>query len=106
MEEIKVSKKKRVLVDAKVEIELSVQHYHWQTMEQYAKSLESAVCDFKEFLRDHRSQDINHLSVDWIYEDQCSECSVKYEEDTYEDGTIHCSYCGAIAEQKTVNPTQ
>lgn len=95
--DIKISKKVKTLVDVKVEIELSVRHYHWQTMEQYAKCLESAVSDFHDFLKDHRSQDINHMAVERIYEEQCSECGDKYEEEIYEDNSIHCASCGAIS---------
>jgi hypothetical protein len=84
---------KKVLVDVKVEIELAVRRYHWQTMEQYAKNLEDAIIDFQSFLRDHRSQDVNHLSVDRIYEEQCSGCNEKWEP-TDIDGVICCANCG------------
>ncbi len=99
MEEVNLATKKKVLVDVKVEIELSVRHYHWQTMEQYASALEEAVDDFRDFLKDHRSQDINHMSVERIFEEQCSACGDRWEEEKYEDGEIHCASCGAICQK-------
>lgn len=94
MSEEKIATKKSVLVDVKVEIELNVDHYHWQTMEQYAKNLEDAVRDFRDFLKDHRSQDVNHMNVERIYEDQCSECGDKYEEAIDDEGKTYCACCG------------
>ena len=93
--------KKKVLVDAKVEIDLEpwLPRSMCKTTEQYAEYLERSVRDFKEFLRDHRSQDVNSMSVERIYEDQCSGCGAEYEEDKLEDGSIQCAYCGGVIKE-------
>ena len=51
------------------------------------------VKDFNNFLRDHRSQDVNDIQVIIDKRDVCSKCGKEWE--TYEDeGKTCCAYCG------------
>lgn len=93
---------KNVLVDAHVEADLS--GMLWGSRSRYgknplefAKDLESACKDFHDFLRDHRSQDMVHLSVERTIKNLCSACKTEWE--TYEDnGKKYCASCGAEVE--------
>jgi len=49
---------------------------------------------FREFLRDHRSQDVQDVVVHRITEDVCSECGHDWETDVDEDGKTCCAWCG------------
>jgi hypothetical protein len=83
--------KVKVLVDAEVKIDLEpwLPRRLCKTNEQYAQYLERAVEEFQSFLKDHRSQDVNSMHVERIYEDQCSFCESKW--DTYSiDGAPGC----------------
>ncbi len=62
--------------------------------EELAKEYQAWVSEFGEFLRDHRSQDANIMTVDKTVEDVCSCCNNQWEEDT-DDGVTSCAHCGA-----------
>jgi len=59
-------------------------------MEGLAKYYEQWVKEFHEFIRDHCSQDPVSLSVERIYEDQCSFCGYKWENAVDENGCPGC----------------
>ena len=90
--------KKRILEDVIVEADLSGMMFprrHYKTDEERVKNLESAVREFHEFLRDHRSQDMVQLFVNRKYKDVCSACGCTWE--TYIiDGALSCANCDAI----------
>ena len=67
--------------------------------ERYAEALEKAVKEFRDFLRDHRSQDMITLDVNREYEEVCSVCREKWEEDKTENGK-YCANCGAEIEEQ------
>ena len=53
--------------------------------------------DFRDFLRHHRSQDVQDVIVNRITETVCSACGREW--DTYsEDGKNFCGYCGLEVE--------
>jgi len=103
----------RVLVDATVEITPpSYAYRYWRTTpEERQADLERWVKEFQAFLRDHRSQDANILSVVPVYEKRCSACDKEYEAFMYADTpdgvataehpAIHegCASCGALKEK-------
>lgn len=87
---------KRVLTGAHVEITLHQWWKKWQcTPEEHARRLQKAVSEFQEFLRDHRSQDVNSMDVVAEYQDQCSSCGREWDSYTDDDASVHCCYCGA-----------
>jgi len=90
------TRREHVLVDVKVEADLSGMLWtrRGDSEEERAKGLESAVKDFHDFLRDHRSQDMVTLSVERVYQDLCSECNEIWESN-YRDDSVFCAYCGA-----------
>ena len=65
-------------------------------MEHRAKRLEEWCSEFEDFVRDHRSQDPIRLTVERVYEMQCSHCHNEWEEDT-ETGEPLC--CGKAQEE-------
>ena len=98
----KAHKREHVLVDVKVEADLSNMIYRsfCKDEESKAKELERAVKDFHDFLRDHRSQDMVVLDVQRIYKDLCSACDCEWELDQDEEtGRIFCAGCGTEIEQ-------
>lgn len=81
--------KVEVLIDAKVVCEPSSHVTRWfSTQERKAQALERWAKEFEEFVRDHRSQDPIGLSVERVYESQCSHCGMAWEEDA--DGPLCC----------------
>lgn len=90
--------KVRVLVDAKVVIDpgwLGIQ----QTEEARAAAIERWAQEFREFLKDHRSQDANSVTVERQYEVQCNKCGREWEEEHYDsDDKYHCAGCGRTIE--------
>jgi len=92
---------KKVLYDVTVEADLSAMCWFSRSasMEQRAKDLERAVKDFKEFLRDHRSQDMISLDVQRRVELVCSACGNLWEIDETDESNPYCMHCGAIVEQ-------
>ena len=92
--------KKHILFDVVVEADLSgMCWYHpSDSLEERAKQLERAAEEFKEFLRDHRSQDMVSFRVERIHKNVCSACYEPWETDKDETGT-YCMYCGAYVEK-------
>jgi hypothetical protein len=81
--------KKRILVDIKLECDPPMYVGRWtRDPERRAREYEGWIREFTEFLRDHRSQDIVNLSVERIYENQCSYCNSIWETD--KDGCPVC----------------
>jgi hypothetical protein len=92
-------KLKDFLVDCRVEINLGVRRFHWQTLERHAKDLEEAAESFRAFIRDHRSQDIQGVDVIRVKKDVCSHCREPWEPYTDEEtGKLFCACCGAEVE--------
>lgn len=89
---------KRVLVDVRLEA-TPPNHTiaYWMTPQQKANALREWVRDFEDFIRDHRSQSQGAVILDVVEEhkDLCSACKHEWDPDSYEDGTIHCGWCGA-----------
>lgn len=79
--------KTKVLVDIEMtcEPDSDIYSYLANTLEKQAKEAEKWAKDFMEFVKDHRSQDSVIISVQKVYEDQCSLCGNRWEEE--EDGT-------------------
>lgn len=81
--------KQRVLTDVKIECELPhIPYWEGRTQEARAKYLERWASDFNDFIRDHRSQDQVSLSIERVFEDQCSHCKRTWEVDV--DGPVCC----------------
>ena len=73
--------KKKVLIEARVNCDPPNHIFRWnRTVEDQAKAIERWIKEFDEFIRDHRSQDPVNLSVERIYQDQCSHCGCEWEE--------------------------
>ncbi len=87
--------KKTILNDVKITCDNPVRHYYFQSMEQYAKSIESWVNDFHDFIRDHRSQDPVSLNVEREYLDVCEFC-----ESTWEVDDSGCPVCCGKAQDE------
>jgi hypothetical protein len=89
--------KVRRLVETKIVIEpgrLPVWWHHWDEEKRQAW-LQDWAKEFREFLRDHRSQDVNGVSVEPTYQIQCSACHREWEEHFDEDsGKTCCASCG------------
>lgn len=67
--------------------------------EELAKEYQGWVNEFDEFLRDHRSQDANILSVEKERKKVCSECGEEW--DTEDDGRgVFCVCCGSPVERE------
>lgn len=92
---------KNVLTDARVVAENPyIPRYCREDINKLSAYLEDWIKEFKEFLRDHRSQDLISLYVEKEYIDICSECKEKWEEYKDEDGTVTCANCGAELEKR------
>jgi hypothetical protein len=63
--------------------------------EDLVRCLEEKCKEFKEFLRDHRSQDMVSLSVERVKADQCSACGATWKAHE-EEGQVFCASCGRI----------
>ena len=73
---------KKTLVDAHVVIDVNMRWVDRRDMEYYAKRLESEARDIKDFVRDHKSMDINDVYVEREYEYVCEHCKCGYKEET------------------------
>jgi len=71
----------KVLIDSHVRVDINLGWYSSRDPEENAKRLESAAKDVKEFVRDHRSMDINDVYVVREYGYKCSHCGWIYETD-------------------------
>lgn len=65
---------KKVLIDSHVRIDINLGYFSSRDPEENAKRLESAAKDVKEFVRDHRSMDINDVYVVREYGWKCEHC--------------------------------
>lgn len=72
---------KQILVDAHVEIEINLPWVDKRDIEKWAKRLESEAQDVKEFVRDHKSMDINDVYVVREYGFQCEHCRHIFDND-------------------------
>jgi hypothetical protein len=92
----KARKLKHVLTEVHAEITFNDWEVrHARNTEEECKSLESAIKNFEEFLRDHRSQDVNGIYVIRTFQDQCSACHMEWEDPYEEDSNLFCPGCGA-----------
>lgn len=58
-------------------------------IEARARAWESWAREFMDFVRDHRSQDPVHITVNKVFKDVCSHCENEWEEDS--DGPLCCN---------------
>jgi len=65
---------KRIVIDSHVRIDVNLGYFSSRDPEEQAKRLESAAKDVKEFVRDHRSMDINDVYVVREYGWKCEHC--------------------------------
>lgn len=88
-------KKIRVLVESRIVVEPGyVPHYvRLGGEEKIAKWKREWCTEFLEFVRDHRQQDVNSVTVEEVYEQQCSKCGQVWEEMTDDDGVTCCASC-------------
>ena len=86
-------KKNTILSDVTISITPTTRWWRRLSMEEVAAEYESWVKEFKEFLRDHRSQDVISLDVVRVFSDHCSACGKPWEPD---EGT--CAWCGEAIE--------
>ena len=106
--------KEKRLIDSQVVATFpSVKRMYWNWWEkkeipkvtaekQYAADLKSAVSEFHDFLRDHRSQDLVSLDVDEKYQDVCSFCGAEWETSLDEAGI---PICCAKAQEEVAAPS-
>lgn len=93
-------RKESVLVESKCVIEPTSGALRWcRNEEEKVKELERWSKELMEFFRDHRSQDVNDVTVERVYETRCTACHQEWEECEYEaDGDepayTGCGYCG------------
>lgn len=102
-----MSKKISVLIDSKVVIDPTRAVFGWGYIspEERAKTLERWAVDIRDFFRDHRSMDVNNVSVEHEREERCSSCGYRWETMIDEDtGKLCCASCGEEVEQET--PTE
>jgi hypothetical protein len=101
----KTTRKKRVLVDSHVEIDLYVAdwHYYQGGAEAVAKARESAAKEFMAFVRDHRHQDVTGIDVVREYREECEACGAEWEpcaatagDPLEHQGRQFCAGCGAM----------
>jgi len=72
---------KKVLVDAHVEIDINMGWVTKRDIEVWAKRLESEARDVKEFIRDHKSMDVNNVYVVREYGYMCEHCKYVFDRD-------------------------
>lgn len=92
----------KALIDVKVECSPPTV-YRWgktlaEQVDYEARQLDAWAREFNDFIRDHRSQDQVRVSIERVYEDQCSHCHETWE--LCDDGLPGC--CDkAIAESES-----
>lgn len=108
METTEVKKDERVarpikaVTDVKIVIEPPIHIYRYirhtygtpKYWEELAKTYQGWVNEFDDFLRDHRSQNVNCLMVQKTVDVVCSCCRSIWEQDRDDTG-IYCASCGA-----------
>lgn len=72
---------KRILIDSHVRIDINLGWWSSRDPEENAKRLDVAAKDVKEFVRDHRSMDINDVYVVREYGYKCEHCGCTWELD-------------------------
>ena len=90
--------KVRRLIETRVVADVP-SHVLWGTNshEEKVRRIEAWAKELNDFIRDHRSQDGLPLSVERVYQNQCSCCYREWE--TYlEEGKTFCANCGAEVE--------
>lgn len=90
---------KRILLDSHVRIDINLGWWSSRDPEENAKRLESAAKDVKEFVRDHRSMDINDVYVVREYGYKCEHCGWTWESDEEPEEPTCCE--GAVREWAT-----
>ena len=65
---------KRILIDSHVRIDINLGWFSSRDPEEVAKRLDSEARDVKEFVRDHKSMDINDVYVVREYGWKCEHC--------------------------------
>ena len=86
--------KKKVLIETRVIVEpKEVPCWYRRTEEDRLKYLKDWADELMSFFRDHRSQDVNSVYAEPVYEVQCTGCGREWEE-MIEDGTVYCANCG------------
>lgn len=110
--ETKTCRKEKRVVDARVIAEFNL---HWtdrqiydggqwrdRTPEEIGAKLEERCQAFREFMRDHRSQDTVTLEVERVVSDVCSACKRAWDPMTTDEDTDYarttCGWCGAVEE--------
>tara|TARA_R110000868_G_C10675572_1_gene747028 strand:+ start:330 stop:638 length:309 start_codon:yes stop_codon:yes gene_type:complete len=87
--------KKKVLVETKVVIEPGWIPSWANEGKAKLDYLTRWADDFMKFVRDHRSQDVNAVFAEPVYETQCSGCGREWEEMVDDEtGSTCCAYCG------------
>lgn len=77
------------LVDSKLVINVPSKVFWFaRTPKERAKAMSNWANEFKEFIRDHRSQSDVGIEVEEIFKDLCSHCEREYEEDA--EGPLCC----------------
>jgi len=72
---------KRILIDSHVRIDINLGWFSSRDPEEVAKRLESEARDVKEFIRDHKSMDVNDVYVVREYGWKCEHCGWTWEMD-------------------------
>ena len=96
---VKARRVRDVVVDAYIELICPMNDAFRVDIEAYARNLECAAAEFREFLRDHRSRRDVWLQVKRVKQNQCSVCRGEWEQLT-EDGVTYCANCGAEVEDE------
>lgn len=108
----KLATKTKKLVDCRVEIDLYISPWRVYTPEQKATELEEAAEKFRDFIRDHRHQDVTGVRVVRDVIDACSNCGDQWETFTvtaedcenfhYVAGEERCASCGTLVKAAPV----
>lgn len=93
--------KQKVLVSVQVTCDPPWTIGRWSlSLEEKAQHLESWCREFEAFIRDHRSQDPVGMSVERVYQEQCSYCDREWELDA--DGPTCCNAAQAEWDKEKV----
>lgn len=89
-------KKVRVLIESRIVVEPGyIPHYvQLGSEEKIAKWKREWCAEFLEFVRDHRHQDVNSVTVEEVWQQQCSACGDEWEEMIDDAGVACCASCG------------